>query len=148
MSMIFTVAEIGFFLMSASMAAVSKGHSTLLPVEMAPILEKVPSATFAPALETLTFPQGCPADRPEFNSPCGANGEQCEYGKQECCGHVSPQVQMTCQDNSWLGFYVDTRCMFGIPCPGESTTTTESYQDYEERILREENEKILKDLAQ
>merc|ERR1712080_359310 len=109
--------EIGLFLMSASLVAVAKAHPSSPP----PILlQQVPSPTFPPLLSMFVdspCQQGCPEERPDFNSPCGCEGMQCEWGRQECCGSVSPDVSMTCTDNSWLGFYIDTFCGFGYPCP-------------------------------
>ena len=65
--------------------------------------------------DTTTTAPGCPADRPEFGSPCSAGqaGLSCDYGEQECCGEMYPEITMQCDGETWQGFYIDTLCGLG-----------------------------------
>merc|ERR1711936_34336 len=78
----------------------------------------------------------CPEVRPEFNSPCRADEEglHCDYGTQECCGEVYPEISMECSYNVWIGYYVDTLCILGLapPCPDDTTTTTTEPLEYDD----------------
>jgi len=66
----------------------------------------------------------CPAAIPEFYSRCNPeeSGLSCEYGRQTCCGETFPEIVMECYGREWLGYYVDTTCMFGVTCPSHTNT--------------------------
>merc|ERR1740137_68454 len=70
---------------------------------------------------TTAAEASCPTERPEFNSACEEE-MTCDYGSQECCGETSPVVTMECM-GTWVGYYIDTPCAFGIPCPDDTTIT-------------------------
>jgi len=74
----------------------------------------------------------CPQKRPDLGSPCISEGEQCDYGSQECCGQTYPEISMECTGAVWQGYYVDTLCVLGLapPCPDETTTTSQPSENY------------------
>jgi len=74
-----------------------------------------------PPLEFL-----CPDERPEFGSNCSSSmdGRTCYYGNQTCCGERSAEYGMECGAGQWNGYYIDTVCILGLPCPTKAPTTT------------------------
>merc|ERR1711915_779476 len=65
----------------------------------------------------------CPEERPDFGSRCDLPPTTCYYGNQTCCGESSAEYVMKCADGEWNGFYIDTPCILGQPCPTPSPTT-------------------------
>merc|ERR1712189_162907 len=60
----------------------------------------------------------CPDEQPEFGASCSPEGLNCSYGAEECCGTTSPEIKIECgSEGLWKGYFVDTICHFGIPCP-------------------------------
>merc|ERR1712130_149119 len=59
----------------------------------------------------------CPEEAPDFNTFCTVNSTlKCPYGSQECCGKILHDREMICSDGTWIGFYLDTSCRFGLAC--------------------------------
>ena len=58
--------------------------------------------------------QTCPKTRPDFGGDCSImqEGLKCEYGQEECCGEVHPQIRMQCYSQRWKGYHVDA-CLGG-----------------------------------
>ena len=50
----------------------------------------------------------------------------CDFGSNTCCGETLPEVKLTCDGSIWKGYYVDTFCKLGRPCPTTTPTTTTS----------------------
>merc|ERR1711983_387041 len=71
----------------------------------------------------------CPDERPELGTSCDQEleGVTCDYGSQECCGQLYPEMTLECVDGQWQGYYIDTLCVLGLapPCPNDTTTTIE-----------------------
>jgi len=65
----------------------------------------------------------CPEERPDFGSRCDLPPTTCYYGNQTCCGETSAEYVMECAGGEWNGFYIDTPCILGQPCPTPSPTT-------------------------
>jgi len=53
----------------------------------------------------------CPAERPDFGSPCSLPKDaQCPYGEECCCGQCHPSMLMECGDGTWAGYNTEA-CM-------------------------------------
>ena len=55
----------------------------------------------------------CPESQPDLGSACDQEGLHCDYGSQECCGQLYPELSMQCDGGAWQGYYVDTLCVLG-----------------------------------
>ena len=99
----------------------------------------------------------CPDERQELGTSCDQEleGVTCDYGSQECCGQLYPEMTLECVDGQWQGYYIDMLCILGPislqpryklsvtmkfnfpglapPCPDDTTTTIEQ----EKNVLKD-----------
>merc|ERR1719186_739976 len=70
----------------------------------------------------------CPDKIPEIGSKCSTlmSGHTCYYGNQTCCGESMAEQVRECGGEEWAGYFIDTVCILGLPCPTPGPTTTES----------------------